>query len=208
MDNKLESSQLRFRVFRESRRVLIRILIILVFVLIILPFWTSLQDLLTRLVMRIELYKSLQNVIVPYELRVIGTILTLVGFPIRVGRAYIEWTKAGGGNEVIYLAWNCVGWQTLVLFVVTLVTGLSGRHSLVSKIEALLIGILGTYIVNMFRLALVVTAYFWVGRPLGIVFHDYFSNLLTLVWLFFFWWFAYRYVLEERQQRVEMGSGV
>ena len=202
MDKVPQSSQLRFRVSRESKKTLIRILILTVLVLIVLPFWTSFQDLLTSLVMRVELYKSLQNVIVPYELKVIATLLTLVGLPIRVGNAYIEWTKVSGGNEVIYLAWNCIGWQTLVLFVVTLITGMSGKHTLPSKLETLAIGVLGTYLVNILRLVLVVIVYFKVGRPFGIVFHDYFSNLLTLTWLFFFWWFSYRFVLEERNHLI------
>lgn len=196
MDDKLKERQLKFKVFGGGKKVLIRVLIITVLVLIILPFWTSLQDLLTQLVMRIEVYKSIQNVIVPYELRITGTILTLLGLPIRVGNAYLEWTKAGGGNEVIYLAWNCVGWQTLVLFVITLFTGLSGNHTLMSKGETLAIGILGTYLLNILRLVLVVFVYFIVGRPFGIVFHDYFSNLLTISWLFFFWYFSYSFVLE------------
>lgn len=194
----LQSRQLRFKVYTQSKRTLTGVLILLVLVLIILPFWTSLQDILTRFIMRVGWYRALQNWIVPYELRVIGTVLTLVGMPIRVGQVYIEWTKASGGNEVIYLAWNCVGWQTLVLFVITLFTGLSGEYKLLSKLETLAIGVLGTYLVNILRLVLVVVVYFLVGRLFGIVFHDYFSNLFTLVWLFFFWWFAHSFVLEEK----------
>jgi exosortase/archaeosortase family protein len=197
----LERKQLRFRIVRQSKKTLSTVLILVVLVLVILPFWTSFQDLLTRLVMRVGWYRALQDVIVPYELRVIGTVLTLLGFPIRVGAAYIEWTKSSGGNEVIYLAWNCIGWQTVVLFGITLLTGLAGAYTRLSKLETLAIGILGTYLINMFRLALVVTVYFWVGRPFGIVFHDYFSNLLTLGWLFFFWWFVYAYVLEEKYSK-------
>lgn len=193
-----QEQQLRFKAITQSKKTLASVLILLVLVLVALPFWTSFQDLLTRLVMRMEWYRVLQDLVVPYELRVIGTLLTLVGFPVRVGRAYIEWTTASGGNEVIYLAWNCVGWQTLVLFVLTLFTGLSGSYKMLSKLETLAIGILGTYLINMFRLAIVVAVYFWVGRPFGIVFHDYFSNLLSLAWLFVFWWFSYSFVLETK----------
>lgn len=203
MDKKLEQSQLRLKVFSQSKRTLTEVLTLVVLVLIILPFWTSFQDLLTRLVMNLGWYRSLQQVIVPYELRIVGTLLTLLQFPVRVGNAYIEWTKASGGNEVIYLAWNCVGWQTLVLFAITLITGLSGNHTKTSKFETLAIGILGTYLINVLRLVLVVVVYFVVGRPLGIVFHDYFSNLLTLAWLFFFWWFSYSYILEPKKPDIQ-----
>ncbi|OGM15648.1 hypothetical protein A2V56_01995 [Candidatus Woesebacteria bacterium RBG_19FT_COMBO_42_9] len=195
----LQTSQLRFKLFSQSKRTLTRVLILAVLVLAVLPFWTSLQDLLTRYIMKIELYKSIQNVIVPYELGIVGTLLTVLGLPVRIGNAYIEWTKTSGGSEVVYLAWNCIGWQSLVLFVITLLTGLSGRHTLTSKLETLAVGVLGTYLVNIFRLVLVIVVYFSVGRSFGIIFHDYFSNLLTLGWLFIFWWFSYRYVLEQRE---------
>jgi len=42
-----------------------------------------------------------------------------------------------------------------------------------------------------------VAIYFWFGRQVGIVFHDYFSNLMTIAWLFVFWWFSYTHVLLE-----------
>lgn len=179
------------------------IIVLAAVVLALLPFWTSFQDVLTRWVMSVGWYRSIQNVIVPYELRVISTILSLIGIPLRAGNAYIEWTKSGGSRETIYLAWNCVGWQTLVLFLVTLATGLSGKYRLSSKIEAFLIGILGTYLLNIGRLVLVILVYFAAGRPFGTVFHDYFSNLLTLVWLVVFWWFSFRYVLIEKTPQAE-----
>lgn len=200
MIDRTESKQLRLKVYSQSKRTLTNILILLILVLLILPFWTSFQDFLTRFIMRIGWYRNIQNVIVPYELRIIGSLLTLLRFPVRVGNAYIEWTRASGGNEVIYFAWNCIGWQTVLLFIITLFSGLSGRHTVLSKLETLAIGILGTYLVNIFRMTLVVIVYFFVGRPFGIVFHDYFSNLLTLGWLFVFWWFAYSYILEIKEQ--------
>lgn len=187
----------RKTIVSHSKRTIMSVLLVLVLVLIVLPFWTSFQDLLTRLVMSMRWYRGLQDLIVPYELRVVGSVLSFAGFPIRVSRAYIEWTKSAGGNEVIYLAWNCIGWQTLVLFVITLLTGLSGKHTLLSKLETLATGILGTYLINILRLSLVVVVYFMVGRPFGVVFHDYFSNLLTIAWLILYWWFSYGFVLKE-----------
>jgi exosortase/archaeosortase family protein len=146
--------------------------------------------------MSIGWYRQIQNILVPYELRIIGSILSGIGFPIRVGNAYIEWTRADGKNEVIYLIWNCVGWQTFILFVLTLITGLTGRHTWLSKLETLIFGILGTYLINIFRLVIVVLVYIVVGKTLGLVFHDYFSNILSLSWLFFYWWFVYKHILE------------
>ena len=191
-----ESKQLRNKVESLSKKTLTRVLLLACLVLLILPFWVSFQDILTRGVLRVGWYKAIQDTIVPYELRVVGSLLLVLGFPVRMGAAYVEWTKPSGGNEVIYLIWNCVGWQTLILFVITLITGLSGKHTWMSKLEALLIGIMGTYLINILRLIAVIVVYFWVGRTIGQVFHDYFSNLFSSSWLIGFWWFSYRFVLD------------
>lgn len=198
MDEQLRANQLRFKLGSYSKLTLQRVLILAVLVLVGLPFWGSFQDVLTRLVMSIGWYKSIQDLIVPYELSVVGTLLRLIGVPVRVGNSYFEWTK-GGSSEAVFMVWNCVGWQTLVLFIITLLTGLAGKHTFTSKLETLAIGILGTYLVNIGRLTLVVLVYYLIGRPLGIVFHNYFSNIMTLAWLFVFWWFAHTYVLEEKK---------
>lgn len=199
MKDDLRKEQLKFKVITQSKRMLTRVLILAVFVLILLPFWTSFQDALTRLVMRIELYKSLQDVIVPYELRVIGTLLTLVGLPIRVGNAYIEWTKAGGGNEVIYLAWNCIGWQSFLLLMASIVFGFGRKYTISSQALSLVFGIAGLFLVNVTRLAFTALLAVYAPKVFTIIFHNYLAALATIVWLFFFWWFSYSFVLEARE---------
>jgi len=197
MDN-FERNQLRYKLGIRTKRVFVELLIIVALILVFLPFWTSFQDILTRFVMSVGWYKNLQEAVVPYEITIIVSILKIAGLPIRAGNIYIEWTRSGGGNEVIYLIWNCVGWQTLILFAVSLISGLSGNYTLGSKMWTFAFGIFGTYLVNILRLVLVVAVYFFAGRSPGIVFHDYFSNLMSLVWLFFFWRFSYKFILESK----------
>ena len=171
--------------------------IILVVMLIALPFLTTFQDVLTRVVLKFDLYDGFQNLIVPYELKILSTILNLVGIDARAGLSYITFLK-DGKTEVIFLAWNCIGWQSFVFLLVSLVSGLSGNFTKGSKIQALLIGLLGTYLVNILRLTLVVVVYFAQSREFGIFFHDYFSNALSVIWLLVFWWISFSFVLEER----------
>ena len=186
-----------------AKQTLSKILILLVLLLLILPFWTTFQDLLTQLIMRIEVYKSLQNLIVPYELKVTGTILSIAGIPIRVGNEYIEWTKAGGGNEVIYLAWNCVGWQGGLLLIVSLFAGLRGAFSTLSRIKCVLFGLFGTLLVNIFRMSLIAIGIYYVNSLAAQIVHDYFAAFLTLIWLIFFWWFSYSFILESKKASVQ-----
>ena len=173
--------------------------IILVVMLILLPFLTTFQDVLTRLVLKFDAYETMQNLIVPYELKVLSTILNLVGIDARAGNSYIQFMR-DGRPEIIFLAWNCIGWQSFVFLLVSLVSGLSGNFTRGSKIQAFLIGILGTYLINILRLTLVVVVYFLASRQFGIIFHDYVSNLLSIAWLGLFWWLSFTFVLEEKFQ--------
>jgi len=64
-----------------------------------------------------------------------------------------------------------------------------------------LIGILGTFLINLLRIALTVVLLV-VSRPLfAVVFHDYLAAIMTIIWLVIFWWFAYSFVLEEKVMR-------
>ena len=134
----------------------------------------------------------------PYELKIMSTLINIFGVSAKSGNAYIMYLK-NGRPEVIFLAWNCIGWQSFLFLIVTLFSGLAGNFTKVSKLEVLLIGVLGTYLINIFRLVLVVLMYYFTGQGIGLVFHNYFSNLLSILWLFVFWWLAYTYVLREKR---------
>ena len=72
-------------------------------------------------------------------------------------------------------------------------------YTFFSKTEAFLIGLLGTFLINLLRITLTVILLV-VARPLfAVVFHDYLAAIVTIVWLIVFWWFAYAFVLDEKQ---------
>lgn len=179
---------------RSERTTISNLFIILVVMMVLLPFITTFQDILTRVVLHFDIYRAFQNLVIPYEMRVLAAVLNFLNLTTRAGPSYIEFIREGK-TEVIYLAWNCIGWQSFVFLIITLISGLSGRHTLMSKLQALLLGILGTYLINVFRLVFVIVMYYFTGRGIGVVFHDYFSNLLSITWLFVFWWIAYSFVL-------------
>ena len=111
----------------------------------------------------------------------------------------INFSAHPGGMSVngIYagMTWNCVGWQSLLLLIVTLVVGLRGKYVWWSKLEAMLIGLLGTFLMNLLRMTLTVVI-LAVSRPLfAVVFHDYLAAFMTVLWLMLYWWFCYSFVL-------------
>ncbi len=135
-----------------------------------------------------------QERIVPLEVKMVGVLVRPLGinYLAHQNGMTVNGTYAG-------MTWNCLGWQSLLLFLITLLVGLRGNYTLGSKIEAVVIGLLGTFLVNLLRLVLIVLLLGY-SRPIfAVVYHDYLAAVVTIFWLFAFWWFSYSYVLEERK---------
>ncbi|MBU3957024.1 exosortase/archaeosortase family protein, partial [Patescibacteria group bacterium] len=131
----------------------------------------------------------------PLEVKMVGVLVKPLGinYLAHQNGMTINGTYAG-------MTWNCIGWQSLLLLVITLIVGLRGNYTLASKIETVLIGLLGTFLVNLLRLTLIVVILAY-SRPLfAVVYHDYLAAIVTILWLFVFWWFAYSFVLLPKEQ--------
>lgn len=165
----------------------------LVVVLMILPFVTTFNELLTRIVENSWLYLPIKNYVVPYEIAVVRTILGLVGIPTATGTVAVI---KNGQNLGTYISWNCIGWQSVVILILSLKTGLAGSFTRWSKLQVVVFGILGTFFINLARITLVLVLLYYWGKIPSAIFHDYAGVFLSIVWLFFFWWFSYKYVLE------------
>ncbi|MFC1710287.1 exosortase/archaeosortase family protein [Patescibacteria group bacterium] len=167
-----------------------------------LPFIVTFSAALTSLFNKIGAYVWLQQQVVPFEARLVAVLLKGVGItglitPDQHFAMVLE--KPGGAYLPIELQWNCLGWQSLVLLGLTLLTGLRGNWKVISKVEAVIIGVLGTFLINVFRMALITAMAYYVNDVAAMIIHDYFAALFALLWLVFFWWFAYSFVLEEKE---------
>ena len=169
--------------------------LVLAVLLMILPLLTTFSEQLTGLLQKTPLYIFIQNYIVPYETRIVGWILNALGIPTIV---YLDGLNVAGKN--LQVTWNCLGWQSVLFLLVSLLTGLQGQFKVSSKAEAVLIGILGTFWINIGRIVFVSILGGYFPSVFAIVFHDYFATLVTVLWFFFFWWFAYTYVLEAKER--------
>ena len=187
----------------KEKRTFAIIFALLAIFLAVLPFLVTFNEALTHLVEKLGAYMWVQERIVPLEVKMVGVLVTPLGinYLAHQNGMTVNGTYAG-------MTWNCIGWQSLLLLIITLVVGLRGNYTLVSKIETVLIGLLGTFIVNLLRLTLIVILLAY-SRPLfAVVYHDYLAAIITILWLFGFWWFSYSFVLEEktddREQRTEL----
>lgn len=184
----------------SQKQTFIYIFLIMVVVLIFMPFITTFNDLLTRIVIGLDFYKVIQNVVVPWEVRMVGVILYPLGLNPGIVGDYLS-IESGGTPFLVEITWNCIGWQSLLFFLLTAWVGLQGdKYTTGSRLKAWIIGFFGTFLVNIFRIAGVALIAYWLGQNVAIIFHDYGSTLAVLGWLLVFWWFVYAYVLEERQK--------
>lgn len=182
-----------------SRNTFVTLFLILVLVLMFMPLMATFNDILTRVVINLKGYYLIREYVVPFEVRMVAVLLSLFGFDVGVTREYVVLGKTE--PFVAEIIWNCIGWQSVLFFIITSYIALQGdRYTKLSKFKTFLIGILGTFLVNIARIALVVVVAYWFGGFTGRIVHDYGTLIIQIVWLFVFWWFAFAYVMEERQE--------
>ena len=187
--------QLRFVSLSAIRKTFSYLFLVLVVILMLLPFVTTFNELLTRIVENSLLYKPIQKYVVPYEVMLVRTIVSWFGIVTIPGTvSYIK----NGANSGAFISWNCIGWQSFIILLLSLKTGLEGRFSFFSRIEVLAVGLIGTFMINIFRISLIIILLYYFGRVPAAIVHDYAAVFISLVWLFGFWWFSYRFVLEEK----------
>jgi exosortase/archaeosortase family protein len=174
--------------------------------LMVLPLVTTFDDLLTTWAMQLGADNPLQA-IVPVESRMVVSLLGLIGVHAAASGSHLVVWDGAGSMHVLFISWNCIGWQSLILFGVSLISGLRGGHSLESRAQVVCIGVAGTMLLNLLRVAAVALIAATVGVAPAILFHDYGGTVLFVGFLFAFWAFAQRWILSSRASaEVEMSA--
>ena len=161
--------------------------------LMLLPFVTTFDDLLTSWALALGANNPLQG-IVPIEARMVVGLLGVVGVRAAASGSYLVIWDSAGSMHTLFISWNCIGWQSLILLGVSFVSGLRGRQSLEARTQAVLIGVAGTMLLNLMRVAAVAAIAATAGQTPAILFHDYGGTILVVTWLFAFWIFVQRFV--------------
>ncbi len=178
------------------------IIIITASMMLVLPFITTFNEFLTAVVARMHLDTVLVSWAGPTEARLIGAILRIFNIDVAAAGSSLHLNSAEH-SLVLYISWNCIGWQSFIMLAITLLIGLRGPYTASSKVQCLLIGLLGTFLVNLFRMAAVGLVGFYHGEQSAILFHDYGGTMLTILWLVGFWLLAYCWVLETHDEARE-----
>jgi exosortase/archaeosortase family protein len=162
--------------------------------LMLLPFVTTFDDLLTTWALQLGANNPLQG-IVPIEARMVVGLLGAVGIHAAASGSHIVIWDAAGSMHTLFISWNCIGWQSLILLGISFLSGLRGQQSLEARVQVVLIGITGTMLLNLMRVAAVAAIAATVGQTPAMLFHDYGGTILVIGWLFGFWIFAQRWIL-------------
>ncbi len=177
-----------------ERKVYKRIIIVASITFVILPFITTFNEFLTKIVESLRFFAFIQGIVAPFIVRVVAVILRAFRVPVSFDESFLYLT--GGWIPLrIYVNWNCVGWQSFILLAFTLVTGLQGRYTRSSRFLTILIGLEGTFLVNIVRIIIPTIIAYNFGYVPAIVFHDYMGTVLTLLWMGVFWNYAFQSVL-------------
>jgi exosortase/archaeosortase family protein len=186
----LEGAEVRTR----DRELNLTLLAIACALLMLLPLVTTFDDLLTTWALQLGANNPLQS-IVPIEARMVVGLLGLAGIHAAASGSHLIVWDGGGAIHTLFISWNCIGWQSLVLLGVSLITGLRGRHPIEVRAQVIVIGIAGTMLLNLLRVAAVAAIAATVGVTPAILFHDYGGTLLVISYLFLFWMAVQRWIL-------------
>jgi hypothetical protein len=110
---------------RDRDNLNLTLLALLCALLLLLPLVTTFDDLLTAWAMRLGANNPLQT-IVPVEARMVVGLLGLAGIHAAASGSHLVVWDGGGAMHTLFISWNCIGWQSLVLLGVSMLSGLRG----------------------------------------------------------------------------------
>ena len=164
---------------------------------IVLPFITSFNEVLTKVVESLHFVNAMQGVAAPFIVKAVVVLLRALGVPASVDGSFLYLT--GGWMPLrVYINWNCIGWQSFILLALTIITGLQGSYTRRSKLVTILIGVEGTFLINMVRILIPTLIAYKIDYIPAIIFHDYIGTLLTLLWMGAFWSYAFDGILVKK----------
>jgi exosortase/archaeosortase family protein len=188
----------------ERRSVYIGLVAATCAMLLVLPFVTTFDEFLTVVTRQFGLVHPLLSLAEP-EARSVVAILGFVGVKAQAAGGELYVWDSTGQRQAILISTTCIGWQSLLLLGLSCLVGLRGSFTTESRVQVVLIGVLGTILVNLLRMTVVCLVAAEFGFWPAVIVHDYGGTLIIVVWLFAFWAFVHRWILAgEPSQRLEV----
>ena len=185
----------------DSRAVFIGLMAASCAMLLVLPFVTTFDELLTAATQQFGLAHPILSLAEP-EARSVVALLGFLGVKAQAAGGELYVWNSSGQRQAILISTTCIGWQSLILLGLSCVVGLRGAYSREAKVQVLLIGVLGTVLVNLARMTVVSLVAAQFGFWPAVLVHDYGGTLISVAWLFAFWASAHRWILGDRPSLV------
>lgn len=110
-------------------------------------------------------------------------------FPVYTLESYLPslMVSMGGKSASAIIAWACAGVQSLLLYVVIiLVFFKKAEISAFRKLAYFIIGLFGTFFVNVFRVFSILIIMLNYGNEAGMVFHNTYGEIYSVLWILLF----------------------
>jgi exosortase/archaeosortase family protein len=176
-----------------------QISLVTVFILMSLPLFTTFNEILTKIVETTGMYSWLTQNVVPFETRAVSVVMNVFNINSKPTSTSL-YIMGMSGKTNVFFSWNCLGWQSAVMLIATFITGLQGKSGFGDKVFVILLGISGTFMINIVRISTVVFVAYKFGQLPATIVHDYGGTLFTVVWFLLFWWVSYSYILPTKEE--------
>jgi thaumarchaeosortase len=139
-------------------------------------------------------FKPLQELALPTSATaaalfdVLGYNVTM-SYPVRLGESLLPslTVTMGAKTASVSIAWACAGSQSIFLYILIMAVFLKKTSiSAFRKLSYFIIGLFGTFFVNVLRIFFIIVIMIQQGQAAGMVFHNTYGELFSFVWIFLF----------------------
>jgi len=112
-----------------------------------------------------------------------------MNYPVRLGESLLPslTVTMGGQTASVSIAWACAGSQSIFLYALIMAVFLKKTSiSAFRKLSFFIVGLFGTFFVNVLRIFSIIVIMIQQGNEAGMVFHNTYGELFSFVWIFLF----------------------
>ena len=183
------------------KKLLLLIPFILVLCIIAIYFFNSLNAIAVHVVSYTGIYRIIEQVVIPLEVQ--STLFLLRILDIKAtGAGSIISVIHGSKWQNFIVTWNCTGWQSLVILLISYITLIQFKGIFLKKAAIIFTGIIWMYFVNIIRITLQIGIFHKAGFAPAFVFHDYFAKAYLILMFCIFWIAVYNFVLKGEAQNI------
>jgi exosortase/archaeosortase family protein len=183
------------------KKLLLLIPFILVLCIIAIYFFNSLNAIAVHVVSYTGIYRIIEQVVIPLEVQ--STLFMLRILDIKAtGAGSVISVIHGSKWQDFIVTWNCTGWQSLVMLLISFITLIQFKGIFLKKAAIIFTGIIWMYFVNIIRITLQIGIFHKAGFAPAFVFHDYFAKTYLILMFCIFWIAVYNFVLKGEAQNI------